>query len=434
MRDRSYSRRRTVATLGTALAAGVAGCCGDDSDDGIAFDHPQEVRPDEPFDLTVDGLSATTELEVTLEWPEGGSDAISTLETDGEGRLDLSSARVVDGHVPADLDVPIPVALIQCSYESFWEYLPSGEERLTYSVGTEDERFGSTELRRRHPDPEAAAEPDHAELVGDVFEPLDGDGGPGILVLHGSDGRPLIDHALQLAQRRYTAFALQYFGAGGLPDDLVEIPLEYVETAAEWLLDRDGVIGDRVGVIGMSKGGELALLAGSQFDAIGPVVSIVGSGLVWEGGATVTDPPETSSWSLGGEPIPYVPYHDGVTEEGLSGREFFVESLEAASAETIDAATIPVERIDGNVVLVSGGDDELWPTARLHETAVERFESQGRRSFEHLVYETAGHGIYPPYRPVRGTTAEEFGGSLAGNARAAHEHWPHVLEAFSTIR
>ncbi|MXV61204.1 dienelactone hydrolase [Natronorubrum sp. JWXQ-INN-674] len=428
-----FTRRRALAGAGSLLTAGAAGCVGGESGDEIAFEHPRKVRPDEPFDLTVDGLPAETELEVTLEWPENGSGAIATLETDGDGRLDPSSASVVGGHVPADLDVPIGVALIQCSYESFWEYRPSGEERLTYSVGTEDERLGSTELRRRHPDPEASAEPDRDELVGDVFEPPDGDGGPGVLVLHGSDGRPLVDHAVQLAQRGYTAFALQYFGSGELSDDLVEVPLEYVETAAEWLLDREGVTGDQVGVIGLSKGGELALLAGSQFDAIGPVVSIVGSGLVWEGGATVTDPPETSSWSLDGEPVPYVPYVNGTTEEGLSGREFFLESIESVSAATIDDATIPVERIDGDVVLVSGGDDELWPTAQLHEFATERFESHDHRSFEHLVYETAGHGIYPPYRPVRGTTGEGYGGSLAGNAQAAHEHWPHVLEAFSTL-
>jgi nucleolar protein 56 len=110
-----------------------------------------------------------------------------------------------------------------------------------------------------------------------------------------------------------------------------------------------------------------------------------------------------------------------------------MESLEAASAETIDEATIPLEEINGDVLLVSAGDDELWPTERLHDITADRLEDRHQSTVEHLRYGDAGHGILPPYSPVMGTAVSGFGGSRAGNARAVHGHWPAVLETLSTL-
>ncbi|EMA39859.1 dienelactone hydrolase-like enzyme [Halobiforma nitratireducens JCM 10879] len=422
-----------MASTGATLLTGVAGCLGDDPEEDVTFDHPDDVRADEPFELTIDGLPEETPVEVAME-SDSGIDATVTVETDSDGRIDLADQSVVDGDVPTDLDIPTTVALIQFASESFWQYQPPEEERVTYSVRTDDEEYGSTELRRSHLDRSTYDDPAHSELVGGVFTPPIDDEGPGILVLHGSEGEPLFEHAATLAHRGFTTFALHYFDGPGLPDDLVEIPLEYVETAAQWLLEHERVSSDRVGVIGMSKGGELGLLAGSRSDEIGPVVSIVGSGLVWEGiNDTGVEPPETSSWSIDGEPVPYVPYDRGPFEDDVSMREFYTQSLEAARADTIDEATIPVEEIDGDVLLVSAGNDELWPTERLHNVTADRLEERPQSTVEHLRYGDAGHGIFPPYSPVMGTNRARFGGSRAGNARAAHDHWPAVLETLATL-
>ena len=431
MREQALTRRRVITGTGAALVTGVAGCVGDETSDSATFDHPDEVRSDEPFELTIDDLPAETPVEVTME-SQSRIEASVTVETDADGRIDLARSPIVDGDVPIRFDVPTTVALIQFASESFWEYQPPEDEQLTYSVRTDDDDFGSTELTRSQLDRGASDEPDHDELVGGVFTPPTDDEGPGVLVLHGSEGEPLFEHAAALAQRGFTTFALHYFGGPSLPDDLVEIPLEYVETATQWLLEHERVSSDRIGVIGISKGGELGLLAGSRIDEIGPVVSIVGSGVVWEGGDTIDDQPDTSSWSVEGEPVPYVPYDTDAFETGVSGREFFADSLDAASTETIDNATIAVEEIDGDVLLVSADDDWLWPTTRLHQLAIEQFTNSDDPPIEHLRYENAGHGIFPPYRPLGGLE-DEFGGSLTGNARAAHDHWPSVLETLSTL-
>jgi dienelactone hydrolase len=481
MADR-LSRRYVLTVFGSVTATVVAGCSGEDGGDGedgtateespnpaqtqsavhtetptstatatatepdvtLSFDHPDVVRTDEPFEMTIDGLPDTEAVDIVMEGQtEAGTvfDARATVEPDSE-RLAVQEATPVDGDVPADVDVPLPVALIQFLDVAFWEFNSGNgssswpEQRdLRYSVQTDDGRLDSTTITREYPAIDTYVEPGDG-LVGRVFEPEEGTHGPAVLVLHGSGGDPPYRVAAQLAQRGFTALALEYFDGPGLSDQLREVPLEYVKTAIDWLLAHETTTGKQVGLWGVSKGGELSLLAGSRYDEVGAVTSIVGSGLVWEGWDESAGYLGDSTWSLDGEGVPYVPVLED--EDYESGAAQYTSSLEAASAETRETATIPVENIDGPVLLVSGGDDGIWPSARLQGIAADRLEAKGHDSFDHLVYEGAGHAFLQPYFPVRGTygTAGDmyFGGSLKGNAVAAHDHWPHVIETLSTLR
>src|SRR5205823_7722084 len=107
---------------------------------------------------------------------------------------------------------------------------------------------------------------------------------PGVLVLGGSDGGIPSHLAATLASEGFTCLALAYFGIAGLPRHLAEIPLEYVETALMWLGEQPLVAGTRVGVIGASRGAELALLAAASFpDRIGAVIAYAPSSVVFAG-------------------------------------------------------------------------------------------------------------------------------------------------------
>lgn len=91
---------------------------------------------------------------------------------------------------------------------------------------------------------------------------------PGVLLLGGSEGGvPDNGVAGLLASRGFAKLALAYFGADGLPGELVRIPLEYFGHAITWLSARPDVADGRVGVIGASRGGELALWLGATFPA-----------------------------------------------------------------------------------------------------------------------------------------------------------------------
>lgn len=88
-------------------------------------------------------------------------------------------------------------------------------------------------------------------------------------------------------------------------------------------------------------------------------------------------------------------------------------------------ATIAVERINGPVMLVTGGDDRLAPRFDLAEIARRRLAGH-RFAVEHLTYAEAGHTIAPPWRPTTAdgfihpvsATKTAFGGTIEGRAAA----------------
>src|SRR6185295_18206336 len=117
---------------------------------------------------------------------------------------------------------------------------------------------------------------DDAELDG-VFQCAIGDEPvPGVLALAGSDGGIPTYFQRLLASERCACLALAYHATPKTQPALIEVPLERLERAPRWLREhprvatRDG----RVGVIGVSKGAELALLLATTFpDLVGPVVA-----------------------------------------------------------------------------------------------------------------------------------------------------------------
>ncbi|WP_248517440.1 alpha/beta fold hydrolase [Salinarchaeum laminariae] len=271
---------------------------------------------------------------------------------------------------------------------------------------------------------------------------------PAVLVLHGGGGAGGYErnYAALLAEHGYATLCVEYFGASGVPDALAEIPLERFDRAARWLLERDDVAGDRVGVVGFSRGGEAALLTGAQFDAIGPVVSYVPSCYVWPAPAWMEGvDPHQPAWTLDGDPLPFVDVDALVDEEEISDEaledplagepDAATLAIERASDRELDRAAIPVEAIDGPVLLVSGGKDTVWPASTFADRALARLEAHDHEwSVEHRHYPDAGHAIRVPYRFDSTTSHAEthqYGGTNEANARAAADAWLGALQHLS---
>jgi dienelactone hydrolase len=104
--------------------------------------------------------------------------------------------------------------------------------------------------------------------------------------------------------------------------------------------------------------------------------------------------------------------------------------LSEADDATIEAATIPVEQIDGPILLVAAGDDQLWPSPSMTEALTERLRaSDFPHTVEATTYESAGHLIYAPYQPTTYYVVNTFvmGGSPPATAAAYGGTWEQIL-------
>lgn len=245
--------------------------------------------------------------------------AYATFRADAEGNVDLSSMPP-DSGTYSDID---PMGL-------FWSmtledtdgklpmFIKTGVAPSTVSLIAEVDgnTVATASLKRLFVAADVSLTPVREEgLVGKLFAPP-GDSLPVVLVVTGSDGgfgwagtvAPL------LASYGYAALALAYFdyqGMEGLPTSLEEIPLEYFERAIAWMGKQPQVDTNKLAVVGVSKGGELALLLGSTFPEIRSVVAYVPSGVVWQSFTIGASDAPRSSWSYQGKPLPFVPFLEG---------------------------------------------------------------------------------------------------------------------------
>jgi dienelactone hydrolase len=274
-------------------------------------------------------------------------------------------------------------------------------------------------------------------LRGALYHPSRGGPFPGVLILAGSGGGIYEWLARAFASQGFAALTLAYFQYEDLPPELVEIPIEYFQKAAEWLRRRPEVRPDRIAVAGGSKGGELALLLASRFIDFQAVVAWTPAEHVWEGLSLKFLDPDyepRSSWSFNGEPLPFIRFRPTPEERELekTGRlESFValheRSLDLAGRDALEKAAIPVERIKAPILLISGTHDQTWPADRFCESIVDelkdcRFNYEVRR----LSHPGAGHMSFLPSLITAGRDGIS-GGNPRADSRAGFISWEETL-------
>ncbi len=265
-------------------------------------------------------------------------------------------------------------------------------------------------------------------LVADFYVPSDAKGRlPAIIEFGGSEGGMGAASARDsklMAQHGYAVLQVAYFDAPGLPKDLGLIPLEYFKSAIDWLRAQPGVDPDRIGIVGGSIGSEVALTVASHYREIKVVVATMPSSVVWPGiSHTQADPPST--FTLAGKPLPYLPYGGPFT----SVYQLYAKGLLALDQHK--DAIIPVERINGPVMLVCGKVDTLWPSCPMSEQVTARLKSfQFRHRVQLLEYGDAGHAVFgPPLDPAspRLASLASEGGTVEGNQASRRDSWPRAI-------
>jgi dienelactone hydrolase len=398
---------------------------------------PRSALVDELVRIQVSGARPHGRVSISAETTGAQREvwrSMASFRADDLGHVDLSTQDPLEGsYSRAD-----PMGL-------FWSMRPASvAERLLPQPGCcsvpvvlkamdEEGHAACLVVTRQFRRPEVERAEVRADgLVGTFFQPSGGAQAQGVLVLGGSDGGIPEDLAGLLASRHLAVLGLTYFGVEPLPRELVEIPLDYVEAAIHWLRSKDSVRRGRIHVVGRSRGGELALLAGALLPATGSVVAYVPSGLTWWGW-TSQGWSSSPAWTYRGREMRCPGRAPQAGMKGTTGPTFFHQVIRARPAES-QAAAIPVERIDGDVLLISAGRDEVWPSTTLAVIAGERRAKKGR-SCRHLDYPAAGHMIGYPHVPTTVAAAVDnetgrqidFGGTAEANAAANADSWPYVL-------
>jgi dienelactone hydrolase len=301
--------------------------------------------------------------------------------------------------------------------------------------------LGSVVIERRFAKPglrcTAVAE---AGIAGVLCDPGDGRRDPGVMVLGGSEGGlGLPDAAVLLASHGFTTLSLAYFGVKGLPPTLQNIPLEYFAQALAWLRARPETDPRFVGVLGASRGAEAALQLAAIDPDVNAVVARSPSHVRWEG-ATARQLPGGPVWTWRGQPLAYAPIHipvwfaaqfawDSLWGDPVPFTPLFLHNLQVMG----DTAPfeIPVENIHGPVLLLSGKDDQKWPSSMMAARLMERLR-QHRHPYadRQLSYAGAGHWIPYEYLPTAGSGHGMIGGTPVGTARAQADSWPMILQFF----
>lgn len=269
-------------------------------------------------------------------------------------------------------------------------------------------------------------------LVG-VYYPPAKPGGPTLLVLGGSEGGFAGSGAMakSLAEEGYGALAISYFKGPGQAQILEEIPLETFAHAIDWLSARPETGRRRIGLIGVSKGAEAGLLVAARDPRICSVVAAVPSSVAWQGVNPANFASGKPSWTEGGQPLAFARYDFSRPTAGL--RSFYEGGLAKAPSD----AVIPVEKIRGPVLLVSGRQDNLWPSTPMAEAIMARLDAaKFRYPHTHLAYDNAGHAAFgkpfpPPRGPVNPAVFAQAGGTLEGTQAARIDGWTKALKFLS---
>ena len=251
---------------------------------------------------------------------------------------------------------------------------------------------------------------------------------PAVLTLGGSiGGLTMNEAAVALQAAGFSVLHLSYFRGPGQPRNAELIPLEYFATALAWLRRQPEVDPAHVGIVGVSKGAEPALLAAVRDPGVRAVVAALPTSVVWPG--IILEPrsgPISSSWSERGEPVNHLPHTPYDASTGGTMADNYAASLKALPQHP--EAVIPVERIVARMLLVCGEEDQIWPSCPMARQIQERLRAHGRPEATLLAYPAAGHRAFGVPMPPDDPRLADGGGTAEGTYTAMSDSWSRAIE------
>lgn len=410
---------------------------------------PARSRVDEPLDIRISGAQPGRTLTLTCRVEDGARrewTSVGRFEVGSDGSVDLGRDVPLAGSSYAGVDPlgPLWSVTLDPPRAFFTRTLPL-DLVYRFEVADDGDVLDRAEAVRHFGDGVVCEQIQAGPVVGTLARPDDGRAHPAVMLLPGSDGARAGHAAALLAAHGYTVLDFDVFKAEGRPPDLVGIELDEIDQAVAFLQDLPWSAGASIAVIGLSRGAELALQLTADNPRIGLVIAAAPSSIRQAGitaNYTFTEP----AWLRGGTALDFVPGSMGpaamltwlrtvITRRPMRQAAGFLKSLRKHPAAA--ASAIALENTRADIVLISGTDDGLWPSATYAQHIADRL-AQHRWSGRLLDERCAGAGHFvafpyaipslPPMCTLAPTRAFslDFGGTPAVNAAAAHHTW-HLI-------
>ncbi|KAL2789728.1 acyl-coenzyme A thioesterase 1, partial [Daubentonia madagascariensis] len=391
---------------------------------------------DEPVRITVRGLAPEqpVTLRASLRDEKGALfQAHARYRADAGGELDLARAPALGGSF-AGLE---PMGLLWAlePEKPFWRFVKRDvqtpfavELEVLDGHGPEAGRLlGRAVHERDFMAPGVRREPVRAGRVrATLFLPPEPGPFPGIVDMFGIGGGLLEYRASLLAGKGFAVMALAFYNYEDLPKSIENLHLEYFEEAINYLRNHPQVKGPGVGLLGLSKGGELCLSMASFLKGITAAVIINGS--VANVGGALHYKDETLP------PVGFSRNRIKVTKDGFAD---IVDVLNSPLEGPDQKSFIPVERAECTFLFLVGQDDHNWKSEFHANEASKRLQAHGREKPQIICYPGAGHYIEPPYFPLCRASLHDlvgspvmWGGEPRAHAMAQVDAWEQLQTFF----
>ena len=371
----------------------------------------KSIAPNEELELIIKGLDATKTYKIKSEMKDDAQrtwSAWGLFSPDEEGKIDLNKARPIKGSYN---EVKRNGLLWSMELKNNDPNLPpyfikqgSSSHNITFSLSEKNKIIDKFDIQLYLKSKTVETEEIASPIIGKYFKPKEKKQVPGVIIAGGSSGGLFWSEqmAAMLSSQGFATLALNYFDPriDKLPDQLMEIELEYFLDAYKWLQSKPEVNEKNIHMIGISKGAEASLLFGSIFsDKLSSITAYVPSSYVYEG-ISMGKREDQSSWKYGGESFNFIPYPEG-TEFSMNMnpvdlREIHDKALSNATQSELSKAKIPVENIDCPVLLISAGKDGTWDSKMMSEAMIQEIQTKEVR---HIHFKEMGHTFFVPNLP-----------------------------------